>query len=221
MMMMIGELNASHTGVTGGGRTAIARRSRPATPASTSSPTRRASIASATSTRTVRRIATILKVARGHYVIAVDDHALKTADNYWRNLTPAPGSKLHFVLNDKPAKDGAWTVSISPVAGGAFTDLQYAQVVANRRAIVGKFSKGEIGYLHIRAMDAPSLRQFQLDLAANRTGRRSSSTSASTAAAASIRSCSASSPGGSIGTRSDATPASSCRGRRTSTDRWS
>src|SRR5204863_448596 len=28
---------------------------------------------------------------------------------------------------------------------------------------------GEIGYLHIRAMDAPSLRQFQLDLAANRT----------------------------------------------------
>ena len=30
-------------------------------------------------------------------------------------------------------------------------------------------SNGEIGYLHIRAMDAPSLRQFQLDLAANRT----------------------------------------------------
>jgi len=30
-------------------------------------------------------------------------------------------------------------------------------------------SNGTIGYLHIRAMDAPSLRQFQLDLAANRT----------------------------------------------------
>jgi tricorn protease len=34
---------------------------------------------------------------------------------------------------------------------------------------VTKLSNGEIGYLHIRAMDAPSLRQFQLDLAANRT----------------------------------------------------
>ena len=32
-----------------------------------------------------------------------------------------------------------------------------------------KLSNGDIGYLHIRAMDAPSLRQFQLDLAANRT----------------------------------------------------
>jgi tricorn protease len=35
--------------------------------------------------------------------------------------------------------------------------------------MVDKLSNGEIGYLHIRAMDAPSLRQFQLDLAANRT----------------------------------------------------
>jgi tricorn protease len=35
--------------------------------------------------------------------------------------------------------------------------------------MVNRLSNGEIGYLHIRAMDAPSLRQFQLDLAANRT----------------------------------------------------
>ena len=35
--------------------------------------------------------------------------------------------------------------------------------------MVTKLSNGEIGYLHIRAMDAPSLRQFQLDLAAQRT----------------------------------------------------
>ena len=35
--------------------------------------------------------------------------------------------------------------------------------------MVTKASNGEIGYLHIRAMDAPSLRQFQLDLTANRT----------------------------------------------------
>jgi tricorn protease len=34
---------------------------------------------------------------------------------------------------------------------------------------VNQLSTGEIGYLHIRAMDAPSLRQFELDLAANRT----------------------------------------------------
>jgi tricorn protease len=41
--------------------------------------------------------------------------------------------------------------------------------VDERRAIVDKLSNGEFGYLHIRAMNAASLRQFQLDLAANRT----------------------------------------------------
>src|SRR3954466_3078015 len=35
--------------------------------------------------------------------------------------------------------------------------------------MVTRGSNGDIGYLHIRAMDAPSLRQFQLDLAAHRT----------------------------------------------------
>jgi len=72
-------------------------------------------------------------------------------------------------MNDKPAKDGAWDVTIAPVAGGAFGDLQYARWVDDRREMVAKLSNGDIGYLHIRAMDAPSLRQFQLDLAANRT----------------------------------------------------
>ena len=60
-------------------------------------------------------------------------------------------------------------MTITPVAGGAFGDLQYARWVNDRREIVTKLSSGEIGYLHIRAMNAPSLRQFQLDLAANRT----------------------------------------------------
>ncbi len=73
------------------------------------------------------------------------------------------------MVNDKPAKDGAWEVTITPVARQAFADLQYARWVDDRREMVTKASNGEIGYLHIRAMDAPSLRQFQLDLAANRT----------------------------------------------------
>jgi len=109
-----------------------------------------------------------LKIKEGYFLISVDDHDLKTSENYWRYFTLAPGTKFHFMLNDKPAKEGAWEVTISPVAGGAFGDLQYARWVDDRRDMVTKMSNGDIGYLHIRAMDAPSLRQFQLDLAANR-----------------------------------------------------
>jgi tricorn protease len=57
--------------------------------------------------------------------------------------------------------------SLTPI--GSMGDLQYERWVEDRRQMVEKLSNGEIGYLHIRAMDAPSLEKFQLDLAANRT----------------------------------------------------
>ncbi len=168
MMMMIGQLNASHTGVSGGPpseRTALQTR-QPGFDV----------VADASGFYKVGHIykdgpadRDYLKIKEGHYIIAVDDRDLKTGDNYWQYFTIAAGAKFHFLINDKPSKESAWEVTITPVAGGAFADLQYARWVNDRREIVTKLSSGEIGYLHIRAMDAPSLRQFQLDLAANRT----------------------------------------------------
>jgi tricorn protease len=170
MMMMIGQLNASHTGVTGGGR---ANDNRPPLQ------TRQPGFDLTADPSGFYKIAHIykdgpadhdyLKIKKGDYLISVDDHDLKTTENYWRYFTLAAGSKFHFMVNDKPAKEGAWAVTISPVAGAAFGDLQYARWVNDRREMVTKLSNGDIGYLHIRAMDAPSLRQFQLDLAAQRT----------------------------------------------------
>ena len=170
MMMMIGQLNASHTGVTGGGP---ANNSRP--PLQTRQPGFDL-VADASGFYKISHIYKdgpadhdYLKIKKGDYLISVDDRDLKTTENYWQYYTLAAGSKFHFTVNDKPAKEGAWPVTISPVAGSAFADLQYARWVADRREMVTKLSNGEIGYLHIRAMDAPSLRQFQLDLAAQRT----------------------------------------------------
>ncbi len=170
MMMMIGELNASHTGVSGGGRPDD---DRPALQ------TRHPGFDLVADPSGYYKVGHIykdgpadrdyLKIKRGDFLIAVDDHELKQPDNYWQYFTLAPGSKFHFLVNDKPARDGAWALTISPVAGSAFSDLQYARWVDDRRDMVTKLSNGDIGYLHIRAMDAPSLRQFQLDLAAQRT----------------------------------------------------
>ncbi len=168
MMMMIGQLNASHTGVSGGPN-----------PIRASVQTRHPGFDVVPDASGYYKVGHIykngpadhdyLKIKTGNYLIAIDDHDLKTSENYWQHFTIAAGTKFHFLVNDKPAKDGAWDVTIAPVAGGAFNDLQYARWVDARREMVTKASNGEIGYLHIRAMDAPSLRQFQLDLAANRT----------------------------------------------------
>ncbi len=168
MMMMIGHLNASHTGVTGGPN-----------PMRAAVQTRYPGFDLVTDAAGYYKVGHIykngpadhdyFKIKTGDFVISIDDHELKTTDNYWRYFTIAAGNKFHFLVNDKPARDGAWDVTITPAAGTAFADLQYARWVDERRDMVTKASNGDIGYLHIRAMDAPSLRQFQLDLASNRT----------------------------------------------------
>jgi tricorn protease len=168
MMMMIGHLNASHTGVTGG-----------PDPIRSPATTRYPGFDLVNDASGYYKVGHVykngpadhdyLKLAAGNFIISIDDHELKTSESYWRALTIASGNKFHFLVNDKPSKDGAWDVAITPVTGNAFGDLQYARWVDQRREMVTKASNGDIGYLHIRAMDAPSLRQFQLDLAANRT----------------------------------------------------
>ena len=167
MMMMIGELNASHTGVSGG----------PSNAGPSTGTTRYPGFDLVFDPSGYYRVGRLykggpadhdyLKVREGDYIIALDDKDLKTTDNYWQRFTLPSTNKFRFLLNDKPARDGAWEVTITP--GGNFGDLQYARWVEDRRVMVSKLSNGDIGYLHIRAMDAPSLRQFQLDLAANRT----------------------------------------------------
>jgi len=165
MMMMIGELNASHTGVSGGG------------PAGdrVSVQTRHPGFDIAADSSGYYRVGHIwkgspvdrewVKVRKGDYIIAVNDQELKTTDNYWKHFTLTAGRKFHFLINDKPAREGAWEVVIEPWNTGALSNAQYAKWVEDRRAMVDKLSNGEIGYLHIRAMDAASLRQFTLDLA--------------------------------------------------------
>jgi tricorn protease len=167
MMMMIGQLNASHTGVSGGPN-----------PVERTQQTRYPGfdlVADASGYK-VGHIykdgpadRDYLKIKEGNYLVAVDNHELKAGDNYWQYFTLAPGTKFHFLVNDKPSRDGAWEVTITPVANAEFGNLQYAKWVQDRKDMVARLSNGDIGYLHIRAMDAPSLRQFQLDLAANRT----------------------------------------------------
>ena len=141
MMMMIGQLNASHTGVSGG--PAAAERT-----VQTRYPGFDL-VADASGFFKVGHIykdgpadRDYLKIKEGDFIISLDERDLKTSDNYWQYFTHAPGTKFHFVLNDKPAKEGAWDVTITPVAAAAFGDLQYARWVDERRDIVTKLSNG-------------------------------------------------------------------------------
>ena len=108
-----------------------------------------------------------VQISAGNYILAVDGHALKAGDNYWKYFTAVQGEKIQFLVNSKPSTEGAWLTKVQPVSNAAYTTLQYKRWVQHRREIVDKLSNGEVGYLHIRQMNAEALRQFERDLVEN------------------------------------------------------
>jgi tricorn protease len=57
---------------------------------------------------------------------------------------------------------------VEPITSQAFNQLRYERWVKDRRAQVEKASGGKIGYLHIQAMDPPSLAKFEKEIRENR-----------------------------------------------------
>ncbi len=163
---MLGELNASHTGISGGGdpdRDAVRTRF----PGFELGP-------DASGFYKVVHVYArgpadkdYVRVRVGDFLIAIDGTPVKVGENYWRYYSMAPGRKLELTLNGTPAAEGAWTTRVEPVNAGAQATLQYERWVEERRRMVEKLSEGEIGYLHIRQMNRPALRKFERDLADN------------------------------------------------------
>jgi tricorn protease len=163
---MIGEMNASHTGISGGGdpdRDALQTRY----PGFELSPDPSGFYKISYVYKRGPADKDYVKLKAGDYLLAVNGMPLKSGDNYWRHFTIAPGRKFDLTVNSKPALEGAWTTRVEPVNAGAFGTLQYEKWVEDRRQMVDKLSGGQIGYLHIRQMNAPALRKFERDLADN------------------------------------------------------
>ncbi len=105
-----------------------------------------------------------VKVNVGDYLIAIGDKQVKAGDEYWELLNDRLNRKVEVTFNNKPSPDGAWKTRIETVNGQAYATLRYDRWVKERRQKVDELSNGRIGYIHIRAMDQPSLRKFEKEI---------------------------------------------------------
>lgn len=165
IMQMIGELNASHTGVSGGENNANAMQTR--YPGFELTPDASGFYKVAFVYKKGPADHDYVRIHAGDYILAVNGGALHSGENYWKNYNLAPGRKMEFTVNSRPSADGSWTARVDPVNAGAYGTLQYERWVDERRAMTEKLSSGEIGYLHIRQMNAEALHKFERDLADN------------------------------------------------------
>jgi tricorn protease len=105
-----------------------------------------------------------VRVKTGDYLIAINGKPVKAGDNYWEILNNRLNRKVEVTFNDKPTEAGAWTTRIEAIASNAFNQLRYERWVRERRKKVDELSQGRIGYLHIQAMNQPSLRKFEKEI---------------------------------------------------------
>jgi len=167
---MIGELNASHTGVNGPPTRAMPR----------VYTTRFLGFELEPSEAGRYRIGHIyregpadkewLGLAEGDYVLAIDGQDVKSGDNYWKILSTTVNEYIPVKVAKAANGDAARTVRIASVT--SLTDIKYEEWVANNRETVEKDTKGDIAYVHIRSMDQPSLTRFrnEIDRFSNKKG---------------------------------------------------
>ena len=169
---MLGEMNASHTGIRTPGM---------------SSPTRMSQGRLGTRHRRVDDGFEVLEVIPGSpaeigpmplmpgdVILAIDDEVFEVGDTVESHLRGKTGREVVLSIR-RPSVDSEDSIEmltlIEPISSGAQASLIYDEQLESIRARVDELSGGRLGYLHIRSMDQASLDVFERDLYAAAEGR--------------------------------------------------
>jgi tricorn protease len=111
-----------------------------------------------------------ITLAVGEYVLAIDGQDVKAGDNYWKILSATVNEYVPVRVAKTPDGREARTIRIATVT--SLTDIKYEEWVTDNRDAVERATNGQIAYIHIRAMNQPSLSRFEdeIDRFSNRRG---------------------------------------------------
>ena len=168
MNEMVGELNASHQGASGGDYGESAPRVGTASlgaklvldeksgfvrferiyEGDNLSPRNRSPLA-----------ADYVKVEEGDYLVAVDGHELEPNENYYKYLKDKTRNKITIATNDKPTMKGATETTFKPLYGDG--KLRYLDWLGGSNELVEERGEGKIGYMHLPDMSGTGWREFR------------------------------------------------------------
>ena len=100
----------------------------------------------------------------GDYLLAVDGTRLDGRTNLDSVLMHKTGHRVELSVNRAADGGAARTIVVRPVDLTTERGLRYRDWVESRRAYVAKASNGRLGYVHMQDMSAGALRQLYIDL---------------------------------------------------------
>ncbi len=99
-----------------------------------------------------------LNINVGTYILEIGGVPAVPGTDYFRGLRGRAGKPVEIVVNDKPTREGARTVLITPIATEG--RLRYYDWVDSRRKYVTDKSGGKLGYIHLSAMGENDFADF-------------------------------------------------------------
>lgn len=163
MSLMVGELNASHLGISG-------------TPAFTPTPIGKLGLRfdrNEYETNGRLKITEIIALSPadivknikvGDYLLSVDGARIDGTRNLDELLENKVGKRVEIEISSNASGADKREIVVKPVTTGAEKNLLYRQWVESNRAYVEKISGGRLGYVHIPDMGSGSLAQLYVDL---------------------------------------------------------
>ncbi len=164
MNLMVGELNSSHLGVTGGttppqattvgklgvrfGREEYEKNGR----------------LKITEIIALGPIAIERMIKVGDYIVSADGTNIARGVNLDELLEGKVGRRVVLNVSSSPDGSNKREVIVRPISTGAEKNLLYRQWVDDNRAYVAKLSGGKLGYVHLPDMGQGSLNQLYIDL---------------------------------------------------------
>ncbi|MCA9287971.1 MAG: PD40 domain-containing protein, partial [Phycisphaerales bacterium] len=181
MNMLLGEINGSHIGVSGGGLDGYS------SPNAASHGAIGADLTPVPGGYRVDRVlpgspadARRSRLNPGDVIVAVEDVVLAASPDAMPsvdfNAAMLGRNNAETLMEIRRSTDGVVgdetsMILIVPTSTGAVSNMAYEQGVRDRRAEVDRLSNGRLGYLHIRGMSEAYVRDFERDLYAAAHGR--------------------------------------------------
>lgn len=163
--LMLGELNASHMGMTPAERIETNRDATGLLGAELMPAGNGMKVNRVIPETPADKISSKLKA--GNVITKVNGEAVNADENFYSMMSETVGEKILLTVKDEAGKERE--VVIRPVANQA-TAL-YKEWVENRKKLTEKYSGGRLGYIHIRGMDFPSFETVEREFTAAGYGK--------------------------------------------------
>ncbi|MCB0495986.1 MAG: PD40 domain-containing protein [Cyclobacteriaceae bacterium] len=104
----------------------------------------------------------------GDMITSINGDKVSATDNMYAPLVNKAGEKV--ILEVKSPSGSTREVVIRPT--NSLRNLLYEEWVEDRRALVDKYSNGQLGYIHIQGMNWTSFEEFERELTASGQGKK-------------------------------------------------